>query len=145
MADVLNRTTLQYPQSVNTPNYPESDWIINPDLSQVEGYESKYWVLNGDSILLMTQAERDAVDASELMMKELTEKSMAKEAVDAVSNPSTRVLIGMAKIIQSELQTNKAAIQQIADHLGLTLTNPPLPSRTIDELREALKGLIENG
>ena len=43
MANVLNKITKVYLQSVNTPEYPESDWIINPDLSAVAGVPSCYW------------------------------------------------------------------------------------------------------
>jgi len=30
MANVLNKITKQYLKSVNTPDYPTSEWIINP-------------------------------------------------------------------------------------------------------------------
>ena len=63
MATVLNRTTKQLIPSANTPDYPVADWIINPDLSAVEGFASVYWVITGDIVTLMTQGERDAVDA----------------------------------------------------------------------------------
>lgn len=33
MAAVLNKQTLEYLESVNTPDYHPADWIINPDLS----------------------------------------------------------------------------------------------------------------
>lgn len=65
MADVLNRTTLQYLQSVNTPDYPVGDWVINPDLSGVTGVAQKYWKLTGDVVSEMSQAEKDAVDAAQ--------------------------------------------------------------------------------
>jgi len=66
MASVLNRTTRQYLQSVNTPDYPTLDWIIEPDLSAVVGFAAKYWIITGDVVTLMDQAARDAVDAAEL-------------------------------------------------------------------------------
>lgn len=60
MSNVLNRTTLQYQTSVNTPDFPVVDWIINPDLSAVQGVDKKYWVVDGDSIRQMTTVEKDA-------------------------------------------------------------------------------------
>lgn len=66
MADVVNRTTKEYLVSVNTPDYPAQDWIIDPDLSAVAGWLPKYWIINGDAITLMDQAARDAVDAAEI-------------------------------------------------------------------------------
>jgi len=62
MADVINRTTLQYIQSVNTPDYSDTDWIINPDLSAVSGVPQKYWKIVGDTIVEMTTDEQAAAD-----------------------------------------------------------------------------------
>lgn len=65
MAAVINRTTLQYFASVNTPDYDPGEWIIEPDLSAVAGVDPRYWKIVGDAVLPMNQAERDAVDAAE--------------------------------------------------------------------------------
>jgi hypothetical protein len=65
MSNVLNRTTKQYLISVSTPDYPDVDWIINPDLSSVVGIAEKYWKISGDSVLEMTSEEKAIVDAAE--------------------------------------------------------------------------------
>ena len=57
MANVLNKTTKQYLRSVNTPDYPTSEWLINPVLPLCD---QKFWVIEGDTIREMTQAEKDA-------------------------------------------------------------------------------------
>jgi len=64
MADVINRTTLQYLQSINTPDYPDIDWIVNPDLSGLIGIPQKYWKIVGDTVVQMDTTEQAAVDAS---------------------------------------------------------------------------------
>ena len=64
MANVINRTTKQYLRSVNTPDFPVEDWIINPDLSALESVPQKYWKVVGDTVVEMDQAEKDAVDAA---------------------------------------------------------------------------------
>ena len=64
MSSVLNRTTKQYINSVNTPDYPTIDWIVNPDMTAVVGFDSRYWIVSGDVVTLMSQAQRDAVDAA---------------------------------------------------------------------------------
>lgn len=64
MATVLNRVTKKLIKSVNTLNYPASDWIINPDLTSVSAYPSKYWVITGDVVTLMDAATRSSLDAS---------------------------------------------------------------------------------
>lgn len=60
MANVLNRTSLQYITSVNTPEYPIAEWIINPDLSAVNGIDKEFWVVDGDTVREMSTAEKDA-------------------------------------------------------------------------------------
>lgn len=66
MANVVNKQTLEFRESVNTPEYDPSDWLINPDLSAVAGLPHKYWKLDGDSVVGMTLEERDALSLSEL-------------------------------------------------------------------------------
>ena len=64
--NVIHRTTKQYLTSVNTPDYPPADWIHSPDLSLVAGFDIKYWIIIGDTVSLMSQSARDAVDLVEL-------------------------------------------------------------------------------
>lgn len=54
MANVLNRKTKQYIKSVNTPDYPKSDWIHNPILPICS---FKYWIIEGDMVRVMDQVE----------------------------------------------------------------------------------------
>lgn len=70
MANVLNRTSKAYLTSVNTPDYSEVDWIINPDLSSVISVPQKYWKIDGDSVLEMTTEEKAAIDANLEISKE---------------------------------------------------------------------------
>lgn len=65
MATVLNRTTKQLIASADTPQYPVEHWIHSPDLSAVTGQPAKYWTISGDTVSLMDEAARDAVDAAE--------------------------------------------------------------------------------
>ncbi len=67
MGDYLHRTTKQYLRSAD-PNdlaEPLSNYIEQPDLTAVSG-SSLYWVITGDTVTMMTQAERDAMDAQTL-------------------------------------------------------------------------------
>lgn len=74
MADVLDKTTLQYIPSVNTPDYPEKDYLINPDMSAVDGVPQKYWILKDDRVVAMDAAERTAKDAAIDAEKEVSYK-----------------------------------------------------------------------
>jgi hypothetical protein len=62
MARILNRTTKQLLNHVNTPDYSEADWIINPDLSSVELLPAKYWKITEDVVSEMSNDEKDTVD-----------------------------------------------------------------------------------
>ena len=64
MANVLHRTTKDYLISVNTPDFSVVDWIIDPDVSAVAGFPTRYWIITGDVVTLMDQAARDSVDAA---------------------------------------------------------------------------------
>lgn len=68
MANVVNRTAVPVVvlYSVNTPDYPVSEWIINPDLTALASVPQKYWKVSGDLVIEMTPAEKAVVDAAEL-------------------------------------------------------------------------------
>jgi len=66
MSNVLHRTTKQYRRSVNTPDFPTSDWIINPNLSSVQNVPVKYWKITDDTVSEMSQAEKDSADVASL-------------------------------------------------------------------------------
>ena len=57
MSNVLNKLTKQYLRSVNTPDYPPGEYLINPVLPNCD---QKFWVIEGDIIREMTQPEKDA-------------------------------------------------------------------------------------
>lgn len=117
MANVLHRTTKQYFQSVNTPDYPTIDWIINPDLSAVTGFDSKYWIITGDVVTLMSQAERDAVDAADL-----------EAARDGIVN----ILDGTEEIL-------RAFASVMVDEINILRANHSLPDRTLAQLKTAIR------
>lgn len=76
MANVLNRTTKVYLESVSTPDFDPADYIINPDLSAVEGIPSKFWKITGDAVSEMSQAEKDSLFLSD-------NKEARRKAIDA--------------------------------------------------------------
>ena len=86
MANVLNRTTgLVYPytkdyrQSVNEPDYSTANWIHDPDLSAVAGFDSIYWDISGDTVTLVDQATRDSRDA-EIAAAQVTASKNAQKS-----------------------------------------------------------------
>ena len=64
---VINRSSFEVLNSVNEPDYPETDWVWDRDghaLDAVSGVAPKYWKLSGDQIVEMSQGEKDSVDAA---------------------------------------------------------------------------------
>ena len=75
MANVFSKTpdangVYSYKRSVHSPDYPTNDWLINPDVSLLEGgsppVPELYWKAAGSplAVIEMTQGEKDAVDAA---------------------------------------------------------------------------------
>ncbi len=63
MADVINKQTLEYLKSVNTPDYNSANWIINPVLPDCD---RKYWKIASGKVKEMTVSEKATVDQNEL-------------------------------------------------------------------------------
>lgn len=105
MANVLKKTTLEYKESVNTPDYPSSDWLINPDMSAVVNVPRKYWKLVGNNVVEMTQTEKDAVDAEILQRQrdKVTDLDMADLKI---------VLTAFVEVINTRLAANKQITKQ---------------------------------
>lgn len=144
MANVLNRTTKEFLRSVHEPIYPIEDWIINPELSAVEGFDSKYWIITGDAVSLMDQAARDAVDAAGL---EARRDSVANQLANVEDVLRAFMLIVLdefnahaAKVnsmlsamdASTSLADMKARIGQITDY----------PDRTDEQLRTAIRNRL---
>lgn len=62
MADVLNKTSKLFLSSVNTPDYLDGNWLINPDMSVVAGLPMKYWLIEGETLRAATAEERGQID-----------------------------------------------------------------------------------
>ena len=91
MANVLNKLTKQYLQSVNTPDYPTSEWLINPDLPVCD---QKFWVIEGDTIREMTQDEKDTYTYTyESTVYLITEKQLLTNVDGADYESDTNAII----------------------------------------------------
>ncbi len=126
MANVLNRTTKQYLESVNTPDYPTEDWIINPDLSSVSGVDKKYWFLDGDTVREMTAAEKDAAYLSTAK----TEKCGAIDLRTVELISAGFVYSSKTFSLSDAAQHKLMGIHQIRDDAG---TSYPIKWNTIDD------------
>jgi len=68
MGTVANRVTTPVVVYTvpDTSVFSPADWLIDPSLAAVRNVPQKYWIIQGDQIVEMSQADQDAVDAIEL-------------------------------------------------------------------------------
>ena len=112
MASVLHRITKQYFPFANTPDYSLVNWIINPDLAAIEGFPPKYWIIAGDTVTLMSPAERDSVDLVEVE----TIKNNLSTNLDRVLK-ALIISLNDGTFIPASGYTNPVIKQIIKDHL----------------------------
>ena len=148
MANVLNRTTLEYRPSVNTPEYPDPPWLANPDLSAVAGVPVKYWNLTGNIVSEMTPAQKAIVDANEASAATTADRAAEKAAADR------RALIALVQVLVDEVNTLRqwaASLKTVtaASTNYATLktgigTLPATPDRTYAAARTAILNRIDS-
>jgi hypothetical protein len=112
--NVLNRTTKVYITSANTPDYPVGQWILNPDMSAVVGYASKYWVITGDVVSLMTAPQRAAVDAAELVAQKDAEADHF-DAQGTYFRAAMEVMIDGFNTLRAQFNTTTGQSGQLTD------------------------------
>lgn len=144
MASVLNRTTKQYLVSVSTPDYPVGQWIADPDLTAVSGFNSRYWVITGDLVTLMSQAQRDAVDASLLA----AQRDSVASSLDGAEGYERAAMLA----IMDETNLHAARIKSILDAIDGAGTFAAMktaiagiqdpPQRTVANLKTALRARL---
>lgn len=113
MASVLHRINKRFIKSANTPDYKVSEWIINPDMSEVKDFHSKYWVITGDLVELSTQSGRDSIDLAEQQAAEAAEK-----AAEEARLSSDAMLKAVVKVMMDELNV-------IRERIGMQLLTGP--------------------
>ncbi|SHL43168.1 hypothetical protein SAMN05216428_102387 [Nitrosospira sp. Nsp11] len=141
MANVLNRTTNEFRRSVHEPNYPAGEWIINPNLAAVEGFESKYWIITGDTVTLMDQAARNAVDLAELETQRDAIASMFTNPED-VLRAFMRVVLNEFNAhadFQNQILNGIRTATSLADLKAKATAKQDYPDRTVDDLITAIR------
>lgn len=130
MSDALNRTSKQLVRNIEISKYDITDWIIDPDLTALEGVLNIYWNISGDLITEMNQADKDAVDA-------LTPIDEYREVKQAQIDLRTGELIatgynfaGKQFSLSANAQTNILAMFATKDHPLFTY---PVGYNTIDD------------
>ena len=106
-SNVIEKKTLRYLKSVHTPDYQNSNYIINPILPKCD---KKYWVIKDNRVMEMTEAEKAVKDTELAIVLE------AKNAIIQIANEakSREALIQarMRKIAEEQL-INKGVIDVV--------------------------------
>ena len=136
MPNYLHRTvgaTLPYRKdyktSVSPQDLPESEanYIQDPDLSAVAGFDNIYWNVNGDSVLLVDQATRDSRDAEILAARDLANKQTQKDSY-------------------TENEIFRAQIKYVVDEINiLRQATGTSPARTYAQAQQYMFDAIDNG
>ena len=138
MSDVLNRTTKEFLRSVNDPDYPTVDWIIEPT---VGGQRMRFWIVPiqrkepryvnivGDTVTEMTEVEKDAVDAAAAAAGDLARKAQAKDEYDGDFGLLKKAV---ALVMTDEINILRAAV------------DPPLSDRTPAQVRTAIRNKVDS-
>ncbi len=92
MSTVVNKVTLEVKVSVNTPEYPPSDWLINPTIPDAP---KRYWIVEGDGLREATEEEKGPIDVEYLaQQKESRIQELREQYEDALdSRYKTRTLL----------------------------------------------------
>jgi len=143
MANVLSRTSpYVYLVSVNDPDYPVVDWIHSPDLSAVNGWDSRYWIVTGDVVSLMSETERNAVDAALL---DASREDSVQQQIDNIES----VLRAFMKTVLTEFNLHAAKHNEIATTVDAATNLAEFktamqavndyPARTVAQLRISIR------
>ena len=114
MGSFLHRTTKQYLQSADPNELPEdlSNYISAPDLSAVAGVPVKYWLIVGDVVSEMTQAEKDAVDAA--ILDAARDNAIAElDSLEGILRQVLKIIMGEINILRSEHGLSARTLQQL--------------------------------
>ena len=148
MADVVHRTTLEYLRSVNTPEYPVIDWIINPNLSALAAVPQRYWKVSGDLVVEMTAGEKTAKDAADAAAIVSSDQTVAKADCDLRAETAiVQTLVDEINVLRQWLASFKvevAAASNLADLKTRVATLPATADRTYVQARTAIRNRIDS-
>ena len=147
MPNWTHRTTKAVLRSVCSGELPEpiANFIEDADLSAVSGFANKYWTITGDLVTLMSQVERDAVDAADLIVR----RDAQADEIDALES----FMRAFALILIDELNAHTDKTNSILDAIdgASNLSNlkttvgaiNDLPTRTPAQLKTALRNKLD--
>lgn len=144
MANVLHRTTKEFRASVNTPDYPPAQWIHEPNLTAVADFASKYWLIVGDVVTLMTAPQRAFVDAAEVEAR----RDAAVAQMDRLDDLLRATILVLLDELNLHAAKHNAILNAIdgASSFGAMKTAilaiADYPTRTTAQIRASIRGKL---
>ncbi|MHA2172822.1 MAG: hypothetical protein ACXAB7_23395 [Candidatus Kariarchaeaceae archaeon] len=144
MGNFVHRTTRQYLQSFSPNDLPEpiANYIVDPDLSAVQGVPWIYWVITGDVISEMSQGEKDIVDAQ--ILSDARDASIQGQ-IDDLESVLRQVVIMTTDEINLLRQwimvfkADVAAANNLAALKSSVAASANLPDRTFSQIKNQLR------
>lgn len=123
MGNYVHRTTKQYLQSYSPNDLPEplANYIESPDLSNVVGVPTKYWVITGDVITEMSQAEKDAVDAALLSAGRDAVIQREIDDLESVMRQLVKLMVSEINILRQQHALADRTLAQVRTQLRTDL------------------------
>ncbi len=136
MSTVVNRVTLEVKVSVNTPEYPPSDWLINPTIPDAP---KRYWIVEGDGLREATEEEKGPIDVEYLaQQKESRIQELREQYEDALdSRYKTRTLLYASYLLTKAMASMEEETVEYLSSLAQWVEDG-------DVLVEAAEELIES-
>lgn len=142
----LHRTTKEVLRSVPSAELPEpvANYIEEPDLSLLDTVPVKYIKIEGDDLVEMTRAEKNAVDAAELS----TQRDAETAQFDAPESVIRALVLVLLDELNAHAATTNAILNAIDNATSLAdlqtaigaISN--LPSRTPSQARTAIRNRL---
>ena len=147
MGDFLHRTTKQYLTSVAPDSLadPIEDYIEDPDLSSVIGISSKYWIITGDVISEMNQAEKDAVDAAGLSTLRDTKIQQQVDDIESILRQVVILTVNELNDLRQwivDFKVEVAAAGNLGNFQSRVATLPDMPDRLFSQVKTQLRDAL---
>lgn len=138
MSTVVHKTTFQVILNANTPDFPTSEYLINPT---IPACDKKWWKLVGETLEEMTLGEKDEVDYSTAATVYLiAEKQLLtgknghdyEANTNALINPTMPACdIKYTKVVTGAVVEMTAIEKNVVDH----------PQQPIEQIRKDLSNI----
>jgi len=129
--------------------------LSNPDLTAVSNVLQKYWKVSNNSVLEMTQQEKDSIVAAEAAALLASSRTAAKSHLDGTADVALidkaiveGVVSQVANPIRQWIVSFKAQValsSSLADLKLRVATLPDMPDITFSQVKTYLKNKIDSG